>query len=145
MPVSQPAYSLIGNKIVSLALASTLITGKNMDTLNNYACSLPPLTNVNWSDLPEYYLPTMYISYIHWREILIWLGMCSSITVSRISVFCYTSNKLTYGTIQLQLHTTVLPQACFPTCFRHVYKASFLAFAVSVHSVFKPVNRPLQA
>ena len=88
MPVSQPAYSLIGNKIVSLALASTLIVGQNM--------------GIMWC-----------ISYLDWREISIWLGMCSSITVSRISVFCcYTYNKLTYGTIQLQLHTTVIPQAC---------------------------------
>ena len=102
MPVSQPAYSLIGNKIVSLALASTLIMGQSM--------------GIMWC-----------ISYLHRREISIWLaGMCSSIIVSRISVFCcYTYNKLTYGTIQLQLHTTVIPQACYPTCFRHVYKASF--------------------
>ena len=28
---------------------------------------------------------------------------------------------------------------------RHVYKASFLAFAISIHSVFKPVTQPLQA
>ena len=28
-------------------------------TLNNYACSLPPLANVDWSAFPECFLPTM--------------------------------------------------------------------------------------
>ena len=28
-------------------------------TLNKYACSSPPLTNVNWSALPECFLLTM--------------------------------------------------------------------------------------
>ena len=28
-------------------------------TLNNYACSMPPLANVNWSAFPECFLPTM--------------------------------------------------------------------------------------
>ena len=28
-------------------------------TLNNYACSLPPLANVDWPAFPECFLPTM--------------------------------------------------------------------------------------
>ena len=28
-------------------------------TLNNYACSLPPLANVDWSAFPKCFLPTM--------------------------------------------------------------------------------------
>ena len=28
-------------------------------TLNNYACSLPPLANEDWSAFPECFLPTM--------------------------------------------------------------------------------------
>ena len=28
-------------------------------TLNNYACALPPLANVDWSAFPECFLPTM--------------------------------------------------------------------------------------
>ena len=28
-------------------------------TLNNYACLLPSLANVNWSPFPECFLPTM--------------------------------------------------------------------------------------
>ena len=28
-------------------------------TLNNYACLLPALVNVDWSAFPEYFLPTM--------------------------------------------------------------------------------------
>ena len=28
-------------------------------TLNNYACLLPPLANVDWSAFPECFLPTM--------------------------------------------------------------------------------------
>ena len=32
-----------------------------------------------------------------------------------------------------------------PLIQRHMYQASFLAFTISVHSVFKPVSRPLQA
>ena len=28
-------------------------------TLNNYACSLPPLANVDWSAFPECFLPIM--------------------------------------------------------------------------------------
>ena len=28
-------------------------------TLNNYACSLPPLANVDWSVFPECFLPIM--------------------------------------------------------------------------------------
>ena len=35
-------------------------------TLNNYACSLPPLANVDWSAFPECFLPTMYIH--DWRN-----------------------------------------------------------------------------
>ena len=30
-------------------------------TLNNYACALPPLANVDWSAFPECFLPTMLI------------------------------------------------------------------------------------
>ena len=30
-------------------------------TLNNFECSLPPLTNVDWSAFPECFLPTMWI------------------------------------------------------------------------------------
>ena len=28
-------------------------------TLNNYACSLPPLAKVDWSAFPEWFLPTL--------------------------------------------------------------------------------------
>ena len=28
-------------------------------SLNNYACALPPLANVDWSAFPECFLPTM--------------------------------------------------------------------------------------
>ena len=28
-------------------------------TINNYACALPPLANVEWSAFPECFLPTM--------------------------------------------------------------------------------------
>ena len=30
-------------------------------TLNNYACSLPPLVNVNWSTFPKCFMLTMHI------------------------------------------------------------------------------------
>ena len=37
-------------------------------TLHNYACSLPPLANVNWSPFPECFFPTMQIHY-WWKGI----------------------------------------------------------------------------
>ena len=49
------------------------------------------------------------------------------------------SNNIIILSFSLRLLAFILQ----PLIQRHVYKASFLAFVISMHSVFKPVNRLL--